>query len=523
VEHQGSKTSDAAQVWPRIIFWLGAAIAGAAIVSQAWYFNWKLDDSYISFVYARNWVEGHGVVFNVGEKVEGYTCFLWVALMALGIWLGVDVERWSTALGVASALGTVAVTGALAAELSPPRWRRWAIVPVLCLAFWPPLSWWAASGMETTLFTFLPTLAVWWHIRTRAVSLLAPVTLALAAMTRPEGWLLSAILCLDALRQRGTRGLAYIASFTAVFAPYFAWRTWYYGYLLPNTFYAKVGASDAQLWRGVKYLKLFLADWGAVLLLSAVVYFFAAMSQEKHRGGSDVQDLAGQAARFHLLLPVYLFLACYCVYVVVVGGDIFHFHRFWVPIVPLLTVLMWAAVVCGLSSSRRKRFATVALAMLAVWWNGNSAIGALRAQQPHVRKERFLLTGSKATGRCLRGRAAPEDAIAAIGIGALRYYSERSVIDMLGLTDLHIAREVQVPMGQGLAGHEKYDSQYVLSRRPRYICVPEENRPSMVPAHRDLWRQPEFRERYERGPCGCYELKENFRQKEKPDQVERAN
>lgn len=523
MEHQGSKTSDAPQVWPRIIFWLGAAIAGAAIVSQAWYFNWKLDDAYISFVYARNWVEGHGVVFNVGEKVEGYTCFLWVALMALGIWLGVDVERWSTALGVASALGTVAVTGALAAELSPPRWRRWAIAPVLCVALWPPLSWWAASGMETTLFTFLLTLAVWWHTRTRAVSLLAPVTLALAAATRPEGWLLSAILCLDALRQRGTRGLAFITSFTAVFAPYFAWRTWYYGYLLPNTFYAKVGASDAQVWRGIAYLKLFLADWGAVLFLGAIFAVFAARSPQNRPTPPESQDVSQQAGRFGSLMPVYAFLAGYSVYVVSVGGDAFAFHRFWTPIVPVLAVLTYRAVVLGLTGSQRTRMLTLALSVVALWWSGSSAVAAFRAQRAHLGPVRYLTNSSKAVGLCLRERADPEDTIATIAIGAKRYYSERSVIDMLGLTDLHIAHKPDTPVGQGLAGHEKYDSQYVLSRRPRYICVPEENRSSMVPAHRDLWRQPEFRERYERGPCGCYELKENFRQKEKPDQVERAN
>ncbi|MFH1219602.1 MAG: hypothetical protein V1694_04040 [Candidatus Eisenbacteria bacterium] len=40
-----------------------------------------IDDSYISLRYARNFADGNGFVFNIGEKVEGYTCFLWIFLV----------------------------------------------------------------------------------------------------------------------------------------------------------------------------------------------------------------------------------------------------------------------------------------------------------------------------------------------------------------------------------------------------------------------------------------------------------
>src|SRR5260221_8642825 len=39
---------------------------------------------------------------------------------------------------------------------------------------------------------------------------------------------------------------------------------------------------------------------------------------------------------------------------------------------------------------------------------------------------------------------------------------------MLGVTDQHIAR-VNVPLGAGMPGHEKYDSPYVLARAPDYV------------------------------------------------------
>ncbi|MCS6835322.1 MAG: hypothetical protein NZ750_04810 [Anaerolineae bacterium] len=41
------------------------------------------EDSMISMRYAWNFVQGHGLVWNVGEApVEGYTNFLWVLVMA---------------------------------------------------------------------------------------------------------------------------------------------------------------------------------------------------------------------------------------------------------------------------------------------------------------------------------------------------------------------------------------------------------------------------------------------------------
>ena len=51
----------------------------AWLVSLSW---WLTDDAFISFRYARNLLEGHGLVFNPGERVEGYTNFLWVLELA---------------------------------------------------------------------------------------------------------------------------------------------------------------------------------------------------------------------------------------------------------------------------------------------------------------------------------------------------------------------------------------------------------------------------------------------------------
>ncbi|HXF48251.1 MAG TPA: hypothetical protein VNL73_02350, partial [Verrucomicrobiae bacterium] len=52
------------------------------LVFQFLGFNLLQDDAFISFRYIRNFLDGHGLVFNVGERVEGYTNFFWIMLLA---------------------------------------------------------------------------------------------------------------------------------------------------------------------------------------------------------------------------------------------------------------------------------------------------------------------------------------------------------------------------------------------------------------------------------------------------------
>src|SRR5512146_1096673 len=85
------------------------AVAGfaAAFASLGGYL---LDDTFISLAYARNLVEGHGLVYHAGERVEGYTNFLWTVMLALPAALPGGlvplVKVMSAGLAIAAALAT---------------------------------------------------------------------------------------------------------------------------------------------------------------------------------------------------------------------------------------------------------------------------------------------------------------------------------------------------------------------------------------------------------------------------------
>ena len=83
--------------WLALLAWL---------TSVAWFLT---DDAFISFRYVRNLLEGHGLVFNPGEYVEGYTNFLWILELA-ALWglFGLRPEQAAPWLSVAYTVGTLA-------------------------------------------------------------------------------------------------------------------------------------------------------------------------------------------------------------------------------------------------------------------------------------------------------------------------------------------------------------------------------------------------------------------------------
>ena len=66
----------------------------------AWHNRFIQDDAYISFVYSRNLINGHGLAWITGDLVEGYTNFLWVLLISAASWLGIDPVDASYGLGL---------------------------------------------------------------------------------------------------------------------------------------------------------------------------------------------------------------------------------------------------------------------------------------------------------------------------------------------------------------------------------------------------------------------------------------
>lgn len=238
-------------------------------------------------------------------------------------------------------------------------------------------------------------------------------------------------------------------------------------------------------------------------------YSRAVGSDEPRRSHPDgagwlLLPAAAAAWREPRLRPGVAFVCLFSAYVVAVGGDVFGLWRFLLPVLPALAVL----AVCGTSAlfgwRRGLGVAAAALVAAAVWAQafGAALPSSESKRESALRSARRLDAayelGGRRKARVLRERGAPIRLVAATGIGSFGYRSDLPVLDLLGLTDVTIARGPSASRRRGLPipGHIRSDAEYVLARQPDYILMPRKGSDSPLAAHHDLWEQPEFAARY---------------------------
>lgn len=450
-------------------------------------FSHTPDDAYISYRYAKNFADGYGLVFNVGERVEGYTNFLWVVVLAAFIKFGADPVMVSKVLGVALSLGTLLLTYKFGKVMFEPRLFL-SLVAVVLLAFSSSYAEWSVAGLETPLFTFLMVAGAYRYSQEQAqdrIPLTSSFLFALASLTRPEGVLLFGVTCFDRLVYRRGRwrklfkeSLIALTVFIALFGAHFLWRLGYYGYPLPNTFYVKTGGGVYQILRGFDYLLGFVTDYGGFLFVLPLFLFLRPKI-----------DFRVRYLGFVIIV--------YSLYIVWVGGDFMNRYRFFAPILPFIYLLVQGAMISIADVlelltrqnliAQGRRLTVVAMAFIfltflfvvapplydAMWTKLKVSQTLAATGLGETSSATKMEAAGKSIGKWLRTYARPDDTIAVSQAGIVPYYSSLYTIDMLGLNDLHIAHREMPEMGLGMAGQEKYDFAYVLDRRPTYILGPD--------------------------------------------------
>ncbi|MEZ4300301.1 MAG: hypothetical protein R3B70_35475, partial [Polyangiaceae bacterium] len=446
-------------------------IALVAAIVVGLYLGWQTafvcDDAFISFRYACNLVEGHGLVWNEGEWVEGYTNFLWTAALAGVGWLGGNIPEaalFGCLLSFVAALWAVAATVRRASP-SPP------VLPfaAIALAGSIPFHTFATSGLETMPGAALVATGMYLSTKRRG-ALLSGLALTAAAMTRPDHVLFYACFGLAIFvedlfhvkkpllrRLDFKRYAAYLAPFFLLFVPYFLIRYRVYGDFYPNTYYAKSG--DRAYWsQGIVYSLHFVCSSGAwVWIWPAILALF---------GRARTRNETRLRAFGMLAVPVF------AAYIAKVGGD-FMEYRFFVPVLPVVAVVTEVGLRHRLARPGRK--VTGTLAVVAAALGIAAALVPVRLVPPrgiqwglanepsfyHVRQVHPLviecawenLGKELDAGLTKKGVRPP---IAAGAIGLLGYYSRLPLIDGMGLTNRTIAHK---PIkGRGRVGHEKVAS-----------------------------------------------------------------
>jgi arabinofuranosyltransferase len=447
-------------------------------------FDCTLDDAFISFRYAFNLAHGKGLVFNVNDRIEGFSNPLWVLILSLFQTCGVDMAVAAKMLGLACGVLTLYLAWRISRrvfDLSP--------AVHFCLTAYLATNvsfvYYAISGMETGFYLF----CVLSMICLLQEDQYGPATLfcSLLVLTRPEGILFAVPLIVGLFQrtpvQAGVRRLGLLP--VAIYILMVALRWLYYSRLLPNTYSAKmpelswtVGALLGHAKALVGYT-LFQSTIGIPML----ILFFAGCAVLANRKTAPLLSAIG----------------CMGFFVCLSKGDWMSYWRFYLPVLPLIVILAFAALdylVRRIMKEYPGRLVIVAAALLLVPNAARTAqaisdlrTGANLNPAMHSRKHIEI-------GRYLKESGHPGDKVVVNEIGAIGFYSDLTIIDMLGLTDRNIP---------DLRTRNRLDdyARYIMDQNPAYILLNDRQSPEdsqMHPLHAAIFQHMQATGRYKAGP-----------------------
>lgn len=453
----------------------GAILVGVlmyAVISRMW----ACEDAYISFRYIRNFVEGNGLVYNLGERVEGFTHPLWLFAVTSISLVGLSIRGAALWLSLALTFGTALI---VTFQDRDSKGHKIAFpLAMLLFATHSGFGDFSVSGLEFPLVALLLALLYVSYKQHGLLGkpLLHGSLLASLYLTRPELSLLGLSFYLIELVRAGLMlahrrkkelshwlgGMVKLTLPLLLFAgSYHLFRALYYGEFYPNTFYAKSGLG-AYWSQGWVYLAHFWR-YSPVLLGAVAFLILTLILSRSYRRGlfSDERRLVmiGQAALLTL-------------YVTRLGGDFMAF-RFLLPAMVILALtfndlLNWLSdrrglgipvVVAGLSFT-----SFIAILPFSVPLRQGYIADERQYYDLYHPSYRVLFDEPVAHDWYILGLEARafRDSTGypiVIGTGNIGYYgwaagSRVRIVDVYGLVDREVARNWGVVTQRGRPGHD---------------------------------------------------------------------
>lgn len=318
-----------------------AVLVGLAVLLGYWQWQYRgyvKDDAFISLRYARNIAEGLGVVFNPGDRLEGYTNFLWIVLSVPSFWLGVDPLVWVKAMGCLFGQLGLLLTFWAARFFADDRHDGYTLLAPALWATSTSVVLWSQAGLEPTMMAALCSggtllaMALWQRDgdhdpNARWLAIGSALLLAGAGLTRPDahvfGLVAGAFGLADMIRRRAVsrHWVLWAAILLGILAPYHAWRVVYFGDLFPNTMYVKASAGSEVWSQGRQFVASLLG-----FNMNPAVFGLAVLAPLG--GPRRVAKLWGLGLIGLLLL-----------YMVKIGRDEMKYFRLFLPLYPLALAL----------------------------------------------------------------------------------------------------------------------------------------------------------------------------------------
>ncbi len=433
-------------------FKLISSIVFILLIIYAWFNRFVQDDAFISFRYAKNFVKGWGLVFNKGERVEGYTNFLWTLIISIPIRLGIAPVLFSYILGILLFALSLYFTFRISNFIFKS--KTLSLLTVFLLGTNYTFSCYATGGMETQLQTVFVLISFFLIIKfsenkvfgSTKLFLLSIVS-ALSILTRPDSVLFVVIIFAAfyffhkektlPFSKRLKNNLIFIIPFLLIIAIYLIWKLDYYGNILPNTYYVKA-AGETSIIHGLIYIGRFITSYWLFPFLIILLFYFDDLYKNSN----------------YIIQLLFITVIIWMLYIIKIGGGFMEF-RFFVPVLPfLLIIVIW--IVEKLFHTEKLKFVFILIIFAGSFFHMLtfhyvSGIESITNLKSHLDDPGQNWIG---VGKKLNQLFANEDVkIAVTAAGAVPYYSGLPTLDMYGLNDPKISREQNIISNR--PGHQK--------------------------------------------------------------------
>jgi arabinofuranosyltransferase len=388
------------------------------------------EDAAILLRYSQHLAEGHGIVWNVGEKpVDGATDFLFMVLLAGLARIGLPLEIAARSVGIICHFLTVILIYVAVRLLhGSPRWM--AATSSAALAVGPAMGY-IAGCFGTTFFALFAFIT--WCLAVKLArgdaSRLTPALFAMAGlatgMIRPEGVFLAGLMLLAVVWMKGPKAAGRITAwFAGVFlvlgGAYFLWRWSYFGYPLPNPYYTKGGGR--LHWYSLK------AAIRNVITLSLPFAWIPFVS-------FGFRELRRQTV--FVLVPLIGFTGLW----VALSNEMNYLMRFQYPLLPVI-LISWPPLLTGLLENRKRAKPSLRRVIFCALILFASACVLVR--QREFSSVRFGRIGNYDMAMMLREYRDKGYTMAVSEAGHLPFYSGWRAIDTWGLNDQWIAHHGRI-------------------------------------------------------------------------------
>jgi arabinofuranosyltransferase len=408
---------------------------------------YTLDDALIYYRYIQNALDGKGLVYNVGERFNGLTSPFYTYL----------------SLGTAYLFGNIPLTQIIQSglflflsgfilililrKLNFPVWL--SFIPSFLII--PTRYFYLTFGLETTLFLFFTIFSIYLYIEKKYF--LLGIISSLMFLTRGESlFLIISLIIFHFIEKRQFPNWKIFILPILILIANYSFNFYYYGEILPHTLSAKILQGGSGLWRTWPFFRvsyiLFGPNWNCfpvlpqifIAILVLIGFYGLITNFKKYR---FLQILSLYLVLYTLFYSI-LQIPSYPWYYAIYYFSAFIFFGFGIK-----------SIYDKLGSKNNFIPRIIVLSVFTLFF-----LSLLFVTLNSLKKE----TGSKSykqAGLWIKNNTKPEAKIACVEIGHIGWYSDRYIIDILGLVNPHNAEFI---------GRKEF-SRWLTVYTPDYIFV----------------------------------------------------